>query len=202
MHRLRPCHRLTQLGLAIGAALALAVGSANAGYKIAIPNDVRTVADDSAFPTRQSAEEFLTRALPIATASNPRYRGDKEGVTMAWITRSIKFRPGKTPAGRLVSMNEEVLEFHDGVRSVAGAHDAEFAIDDVKISARTDSGTLTEKGEPGLAVIFNCTQGKCVRSVRDGAASLEEYTDISIQDLAMRDKIFKAFLAVQQNDGP
>jgi hypothetical protein len=203
MRRFKFFQTILWLGLALGGAIALPAECATAspGSRIAMPNDVRLAADDSAFATRQGAEEFLAHALPTATAANPRYRSDRQGVTMAWITKSIKFGPSKTPNGRLASMSEEALEFHDGVRAATGAHDVEFAIEDVTISARTDSGTLTEKGEPGFAVIFNCNQGQCIRSVRDGVSSLEAMTDISIQDVATRDKILKAFLAVQQAGG-
>jgi hypothetical protein len=202
MRRCKLYQTATWLSLAAGAALALAAECADAqpGHQMTIPKDARPAAADSAFSTRQSAEEFLARALPAATAANPRYRSGKQGVTMAWIAKSIKFSPG-APAGRLVIMSEEALEFHDGVLSATGAHEVEFAIEDVAISARTDSGTLTEKGEPGLAVIFNCNQGKCIRVIRDGAPSSEDFTDISIQDVATRDKILKAFLAVKQGGG-
>jgi len=188
--------------LALAAVAAAERANARPGFEITVADGAQPVADDSTFASRQSAEEFLTHALPIATAANPRYRTDKPGVTMAWITKSIKFGPGKTPNGRLASMSEEVLEFHNGVRSATGSHDAEFLIADVKISERNDSADLTENGDPAVGIIFSCNEGKCIRSNYDGAPSFAEWTDISIQDSALRAKILGAFLTIKQAEGP
>ncbi|WP_158818261.1 hypothetical protein [Methylocapsa sp. S129] len=166
-----------------------------------MPKSLQPAADDSAFASRESAEEFLARYLPIATAGNPKYRSGTAGVAMAWITKAITFGPGKNADGRLVSMSEEVLEFRNGVRSATGSHEAEFLIEDVQASEHTDSAALTEGGEIGLGIIFNCNSGKCIQSKYDGVPSSADQTDISIQDAILRGRILKAFQTLKQAAG-
>ena len=166
---------------------------AQPGFEISMPKIVQPAAGDAAFASKQEAEEFLARALPIATAANPRYRSQEPGGATAWITKTVKFGPGKNGGGRLVSMSEEVLGFRNGVQVTTGSHDVAFLIEDVKITENRDPGTLTENGDISLGVIFNCVSGKCIQSTHDGKQSLTDSGDISIQDDAMRAKILKAF---------
>ena len=180
--------------LAIGAAAPFASqANAQPGFEISMPKIVQPAADEAAFASKQEAEEFLARTLPIATAGNPRYRSEEPGVTTAWITKTVKFGPGKSGHGRLVSMSEEVLGFRNGVQVTTGSHDVAFLIEDVKIAENRDPGTLTESGDISLGVIFNCNSGKCIQSSYDGKQSMTESGDISIQDAALRSKILKAF---------
>jgi hypothetical protein len=164
-------------------------------------NSVQAASDIAAFSSREVAENFLARFLPIATAKNPRYRSDQAGVAMAWITRDVKFAPDKTANGISVSMSEEVLEFRNGAQTSTGSHQVEFSLGDVKISERRDGADLTESGEIALGVIFNCHSGKCIRSTYNGQPSSVDWTDISIQDDALRGQVLKAFEAVQQAPG-
>jgi hypothetical protein len=166
---------------------------AQPGFEISMPKIVQPAADDAAFASKQEAEEFLARALPIATAANPRYRSQEPGGATAWITKTVKFGPGKNGDGRLVSMSEEVLGFRNGVQVTTGSHDVAFLIEDVKITENRDPGTLTENGDISLGVIFNCNSGKCIQSSYDGKQSLTASGDISIQDATLRNKILKAF---------
>jgi hypothetical protein len=166
---------------------------AQPGFEISMPKIVQPAADDAAFASKQEAEEFLAHALPIATAANPRYRSQEPGGATAWITKTVKFGPGKNGGGRLVSMSEEVLGFRNGVQVTTGSHDVAFLIEDVKITENRDPGTLTENGDISLGVIFNCNSGKCIQSSYDGKQSLTESGDISIQDATLRNKILKAF---------
>jgi hypothetical protein len=175
--------------------------NARPGFEISMSNSAQPVSEVSAFPTKEDAQNFLARSLPIATAKNPRYRSDQAGVAMAWITKDVKFAPDKTANGILVSMSEEVLEFRNGAQSATGSHQVEFSIGDVKISERRDGADLTESGEIALGIIFNCRSGKCIRSTYNGQPSSVDWTDISIQDDALRGQILKAFEAVHQAPG-
>jgi hypothetical protein len=154
-----------------------------------------------AFPSIEAAQAFLARNLPIATAGNPRYRSGQPGVALAWITRAIAFGAARESSALSVSMSEDVLEFRNGVRSATGAHEVAFSLGDVEISELRDSGDVTESGEKAVGVIFRCKSGKCIRSVRDGVESSVDWTDISLQDDAMRANVLAAFHALQQSSG-
>ena len=98
-------------------------------------------------------------------------------------------------------MSEEVLDFRNGVRVSTGSHEVQFQIEDVTVSLLTDSKDLTESGEQGQGVFFRCVSGKCVTHKWNGVESQSDWTDISIQDLATRDKIFAAFQALKRFTG-
>jgi hypothetical protein len=194
--------RFTTGGLATLFSLAIcAIAMAQPGFEISMPNNVQTASDDSPFASKQEAEAYLSRFLPIATAGNPKYRSPNGGTETAWITRAVKFGHSKNPTGISVSMSEEVLEFRHGIRSATGAHEVAFQIEDVKIAERKDSGDVTEKGEPALGIIFNCHSGQCIQSTRDGKQSASEWADIYIQDATLRAKILKAFETLKQGAG-
>jgi hypothetical protein len=165
------------------------------GWKVSTPKNVQAAAE-SAFSSKKEAEEFLARTLPIATAANPKYRS-ANGNQMAWITRTVTFGPSNSASGTFVSMSEEVLEFHNGARISTGSHQVAFAIEDVKISERTDSGDLTEAGDVALAVMFTCNSGKCIQAYYGGKPSTTDWADISLQDETIRNNIRKAFETIQ-----
>ena len=160
-----------------------------------LPN-VRQVIEDAPLVSRDDAERFLTRYLPMATAANPKYRtGD--GVLMAWITKSVAFKPGRPGQGLTIAMTEETLEFRNGAQTAKGSHDVEFSLADVQVSERRDAATLTEGGRASVGIYFNCNTGKCILSAYDGKPSQTDQSDISIQDDALRGKILKAFLMLK-----
>jgi hypothetical protein len=178
-----------------------APANAQPGFEISIPKSLQPAADDSAFASKESAEEFLARYLPRATAGNPKYRSGNSATETAWITKTIKFKAGRNANDRLVSMSEEVLEIHNGVRSGTGSHEVEFSIEDVKVTEHSDSTTRTESGEIALGIVFNCDSGKCIKSTHNGSPSSTEWADIYIQSAALRGKILKAFEALKQAGG-
>jgi hypothetical protein len=159
--------------------------------------DVLLVADTTQFATKEEAEAFLSKELPRATAANPKYRGE-DGALTQWLSKELTFLPSKNPNGLLVRMSEEVLNFKNGVRVSTGSHEVQFQIEDVAVSLLTDSKDFTEGGEQGQGVIFKCISGKCVTHKWDGVESTSDWTDISIQDLAVRDKIFAAFMTLKR----
>jgi hypothetical protein len=183
----------------IWAAAVIPVEPAHAlpGWEISIPKGVQAAAD-SAFASKKEAEDFLASTLPIATAVNPKYRS-ANGNQMAWITMTVTFGPSKSANGTWVSMSEEVLEFHNGVQISMGSHHVAFAIEDVKISERTDSGDLTEAGDAARAVMFTCNSGKCIQASYDDKPSTTDWADISLQDETTRNAIRKAFETIQQS---
>jgi hypothetical protein len=156
---------------------------------------------DAAFASKEDAEQYLAQYLPKATAGNPRYRTNDPDLAMAWVTKSIRFGPSASAEGISVSMSEEVLEFRKGVRGVPTSHEVEFSIEDVQVSELTDSPDLTENGEKSIGVIFRCNTGKCMRSTYNGASSMVDWGDISIQDATLRGNILKAFQTIKRAAG-
>lgn len=152
------------------------------------------------FVTKDEAEAFLAKALPEATAANPKYRAADGGLTQ-WLTRRIVFGPGASPSGVAVEMKEDVLQFRDGRQTSKGTHEVRFLIEDVQISELADSADLTENGEKARGIIFRCNSGKCIEAKWDGAPAPSDWSDISIQDPAMRAKILAAFQALKRLAG-
>jgi hypothetical protein len=162
--------------------------------------DVLPVADDAPLSTKEDAEAFLSKELPLATAANPKYRGE-DGALTQWLTKEITFSSSKNPNGVLVRMSESVLNFKNGAQISAGSHEVQFQIEDVAVSLLTDSQDFTETGEQAQGVIFKCVSGKCVAHKWDGVGSMSDWTDISIQDQETREKILAAFQALKRAAG-
>jgi len=152
------------------------------------------------FATKEEAEAFLAKALPKATAGNPKYRAADGGLTQ-WLTRQVVFGPGASPSGVAVEMKEDVLQFRGGRQTSKGTHEVRFFIEDVQISELADSADVTENGEKALGIIFRCNSGKCIEAKWDGVPSPSDWSDISIQDPAMRTKILGAFQALKRVAG-
>ena len=144
------------------------------------------------FLSRDDAQAFLARGLPLATAANPIYIAKADKAQTQWLTKSIRFADGPAGRGIEVTMDEEFTELRAGVRT-AGTHQASFWLGDVGISVRTDDSTLTPSGDSAVAVLFTCDAPQCVRASWNGAQSSADWTDISIQDAAVRGRILAAF---------
>jgi hypothetical protein len=161
------------------------------------PQRVEMASDTITFGSSDEAEAYLAKALPLATAANPKYRS-QGGVLTQWLTKSIAFAPSRNPNGISIAMTEEILDFRNGVQVRKGSHEAQFLIEDVRVSELTDSKDVTEGGEQARGVIFNCLTGKCVSATWDGAPSPSEWTDISIQNAETRANILSAFQALKR----
>jgi hypothetical protein len=170
------------------------------GYAISITNSARSI-QDATFASKEDAQQYLAQYLPKATAGNPNYRTNDPDLAMAWITKAIQFGPSANANGILVSMSEEVLEFRKGVRGAPIPHKVEFPIEDVQVSELTDSPDVTENGEKSIGIIFRCNSGKCMRSTYNGASSMVDWGDISIQDATSRGNILKALQTIKRAAG-
>ena len=102
----------------------------------AMPDASFRAAQPSEFPTKEAAEAFLVKNLPLATAGNPKYRGANGALTQ-WLTKEVVFGPGASPNGISVAMKEDILEFRDGRQTATGTHDLTFHLEDVQISELT-----------------------------------------------------------------
>ena len=51
-----------------------------------------------AFASKADAEAFLSRAVPAATAANPKYRTPGKDVERRWLVKTIAFREAKAAA--------------------------------------------------------------------------------------------------------
>ena len=188
--------------LSIGAAALAGAAEAAAPPKAptAMPDAFLHAAQASEFLTKEEAETFLVKALPLATAGNPKYRGENGALTQ-WLTREVVFGPGALPNGILVTMKEDILEFREGRQSATGSHDVSFSIEDVQISELTDGTEVTENGDKAFGVIFRCNAGKCIDAKWNGVPTPSEWSDISIQDKDMRLKVLAAFQALKRFAG-
>jgi hypothetical protein len=205
-HEMDNSHKTARLCALVSVALLIGVGEASPApmqfsQRVVTPSrDVLSVVDDAQFATKEEAEAFLSKELPLATAANPKYRGE-DGALTQWLTKESTFSPSKNPTGVLVRMSEGVLNFKNGAQISAGSHDVQFQIEDVAVSLLTSSQDLTETGEQAQGVIFKCISGKCVTHKWDGVESMSDWTDISIQDPDTREKILAAFLALKRAAG-
>jgi hypothetical protein len=188
--------------LPLGAAAFAAAAEAAAPPKAvtAMPDAFLHAAQASEFLTKEEAESFLIKALPSATAGNPKYRGENGALT-EWLTREVAFGPGAIASGISVVMKEDILEFRDGRQTATGTHDLSFFIEDVQISELTDGTEVTEKGDKALGVIFRCNAGKCINAKWNGVATPSDWSDISIQDNETRLKVLAAFQALKRFAG-
>ena len=152
------------------------------------------------FASKEEAETFLAKALPMATAGNPKYRG-ADGALTQWLTKRVAFGPGSSATGISVEMNEDIFEFRNNLQSATGTHDVKFLIEDVQISELTDGTELTEAGDKALGIIFRCNSGKCIEAKWNGAPAPSDWSDISIQDRDVRMKILAAFQALKRFAG-
>ena len=150
-------------------------------------------------PSRAEAEAYLARAVPAATAANPKYRSPGEDVLTQWLTKSIAFHdaPG---GGVIVATDETNDQYRNGALVTPGTHRATFAIDDVTVSLET-ADDMTETGEKALGVMFRCAGGPCIEAVWSGQKSTSSWTDIYIQDPEARERIFAAFRSLQKGAG-
>jgi hypothetical protein len=161
------------------------------------PERVEMASAGITFRSKDEAEAYLAKTLPLATAANPKYRS-QGGVLTQWLTKSIAFTPSRNPNGISIAMSEEILDFRNGAQVRKGSHEAQFLIEDVRVSELTDSKDLTENGEQARGVIFNCLTGKCISATWDGAPSPSDWTDISIQNDETRADILAAFQALKR----
>lgn len=159
------------------------------------------MADHSTISHRQAAEAFLAKALPAATAANPKYRSGDGGELTAWLTKSIRFAPTAKLGGVSVAMSEEAVAFRDGARSAVNAHEATFAIEDVHISEYRYPADVTEAGEPAIGILIKCDSGKCIRSKWNGAESSTDQADLYVYDATARAKILEAFNTLKNAAG-
>ena len=167
-----------------GIVVGIAVDSSRAATMTEIPN----------FLTREAAQDFLAKTLPVATAANPRYRTG-EGMLTAWVTGSAAFR---TEGPKLiVVMKERIVESRNGKAQPEIAHDVEFSLDDVDITELSGTGELTEDDKPAVGVLFRCRAGACIRSAYGAKAGHAEQTDISLQDDVARSGVLSAFRMLQ-----
>jgi hypothetical protein len=188
--------------LPVGAAAFAGAAEAAALLKAAtaMTDAVLHAAQTSEFSTKEEAETFLIKALPLATAGNPKYRGENGALTQ-WLTREVVFGPGALTNGISVAMKEDILEFRDGRQTATGTHDLSFFIEDVQISELTDGTEVTENGDKAFGVIFRCNAGKCIDAKWNGVPTPSDWSDISIQDKDMRLKVLAAFQALKRFAG-
>ena len=109
--------------------------------------------DDASFASKAEAEAFLSRAIPAATAANPKYRSPGEDVLTQWLTKSVSFREAQG-GGVIVSTHETNDQYRNGALVKPGTHEATFAIDDVTVSLETSDQDVTEDGEKAKGVLF------------------------------------------------
>jgi hypothetical protein len=161
------------------------------------PSEIQMAdASSGAFASKAEAEAFLSRAVPAATAANPKYRSANGDVETRWLTKTISFRQSES-GGTIVSTDEEIEDYRNRSQTSKGSHQAAFAIDDVEISLETSAQDTTDAGEKARGVIFRCVGAPCIKAVWNGKPSTSSSTDIYLNDPSERERIFQAFRALQ-----
>ncbi len=145
----------------------------------------------SAFASRDEAQAYLARALPRATAANPKFVTKPDNVETVWRTQSIVFTDSSA-GGIQVAMDESFTETRGGIAN-PGTHRAVFSLAQVRVSPHVYPADVTPDGEKALGIIFTCEAGKCIQAVWNGAESTADATDISIQNDDERARILAAF---------
>ena len=168
----------------------------------AAPGEIN-MADNAAKPaaagssaSKSEAEAFLARALPAATAANPKYRSLGSDVETRWLTKKISFKDNESGVV-VVSTAESVEDYRAGALSAQRTHAATFAVDDVAISEET-ADDLAENGEKARGVLFTCVGAPCIEAAWGGEKSTSASTDVYLQDDTQRRQIFDAFRALQE----
>ena len=181
--------------LMIGAAWSISSSRATPG-EINMAENAAKPAAAGAFASKSEAEAFLARALPAATAANPKYRSPGSDIETRWLTKTISFRA--TEGGVVVvSTAESVEDYRAHALSAQRTHAATFAVDDVAISEET-ADDLAENGEKARGVLFTCVGAPCIEAVWSGEKSMSASTDVYLQDETQRRQILDAFRALQE----
>jgi hypothetical protein len=147
------------------------------------------------FATRAQAQDYLATALPRATAQNPKYTADNDGVVSRWLTDSVHFATGAAGAVH-VTMRENYTQTSAG-KTIPGRHEAAFSLADVEIADFAATHDRTPEGSPALGLLFTCVNPGCIAAVWTGEPSRADKTDIYIQDKATRARILAAFRRLQ-----
>ena len=180
-----------------GQALAIPPHASPAEIKTA--DNATKAAAAGSFASPSEAEAFLTRALPAATAANPKYRSPGSEVERRWLTKEIAFRRGEK-GGVIVSTHELIEDYRASALTSEGTHEATFEIDDVRLSDEV-SDDVAENGGNARGVMFRCIGAPCIQAIWSGAKSVSASTDIYVQDASQRHRILAAFQALQRDAG-
>jgi hypothetical protein len=167
--------------------------------KLVIAENVSAAKPQDSFASKAEAEAYLAHALLAATAANASYKAANSDIATRWLTKAIMFRAAD--GGIVVSMNEEVLDYRGDALVREGTHDTEFAIDATDVALIDESGAIVGNLVAAEGVLFKCRGAPCIQTARDGQKSVEAATDISIDDLGERGRIYSAFRALLNDSG-
>ena len=147
----------------LGLIAALAIASS-----VAYPAELNGAGAANIFASMPEAEAYLSRALPAATAANPKYRSKDSDIETRWLTKTVAFRD--SGAGGIIMSTQELIEdYRNGALSDLRTHEATFALDAVAISEET-ADDLTENGERARGILFTCAGAPCIEAVWSGEA--------------------------------
>jgi hypothetical protein len=152
------------------------------------------------FITRTTAETYLARALPEATAANAKYKDPNSDIETSWLTRSISFKKDHQ-GGILVSMHEDILKYRGEKVVGRGTHSAEFPIEVTGVGLISDAWLPVDSVEAAAGILFKCPKEPCIRSTHDGKLSMDRQTDITIDDHDTRANLYAAFRALLKESG-
>jgi hypothetical protein len=145
--------------------------------------------------TRAQARDYLAKALPRATAQNPKYTAKSDGGVSQWLTDEVLFATDAKGAVE-VTMRESYAVTKGG-RSTPGKHEAAFSLADVEITDFTAPDDLTPEGAAARGLLFTCAKPHCIAARWSGAPSRADKSDIYIQDDATRARILAALRRLQ-----
>jgi hypothetical protein len=147
------------------------------------------------FATRAQARNYLAKALPRATAQNPKYTAKSDGAVSQWLTDEVLFATDAKGAVE-VTMRESYAVTKGG-QTTPGKHEAAFSLADVEITDFSAPHDLTPEGAAARGLLFTCAKPHCIAARWSGVASRADKSDIYIQDDATRARILAAFRRLQ-----
>lgn len=146
------------------------------------------------FASHARAIDYISRALPKATADNPKYLTKADGSVSQWLTQDIKFT---TARGAMQVVMRESFTQEKAGKTIPGRHEAAFSLGEVEISEFTEAGDVTPIGQASRGLMFTCKAPGCVAAKWGDQRSRADKTDISVQDDATRAKLLAAFRYLQ-----
>jgi hypothetical protein len=163
---------------------------------LALGGPVMAQAPADPFATQAQAMDYLAKALPRATAENPRYTAKADGAVSQWLTDALSF--AADAKGAVEVKMRESYSVTKGGQTTPGKHEAAFSLADVEIADFSAPQDLTPEGAPARGLLFTCLKPHCIAALWSGAPSRADKTDIYIQDAATRARILAAFRRLQR----
>jgi len=157
-------------------------------------------AEGPPFANKAAAQAYIARALPEATAANPKYKDPNSDVETRWLTKSVTFQTGPD-GGVIVSMHEDILKYRGDAIVSRGSHEVEIPLEITGVGLISDAWIPVDTIDAAAGILFKCPNAPCLNSTHDGKPSVDPQTDITISDKEQMAKLYAAFRALLKTGG-